>query len=601
MKTKFQFIFLTGFSLFVLGFISCLFDEAAGTASETDNVSTIAGRLVDEDNNPVNNAKVQIISVDHNPYSTLSKKSEVVDIAYTDEKGEFRTDSLPDGTYNVLGEKDENLCFKDSVEVSKDSATELPDNVLKDPGSLSGVIRLQPNHDSRTVFILVFGTNTFTVPTDSIGNFTLENMAEGKYSVRILTTLDDYTPKDTILTIISGASKTLPDTLSLDFTGIPTPTGLKVFYDTLMQAVTLTWSPNMKSDISGYNVYRKHKDSNYIQINIGIVEDTVFVDSLNGGSVYDAIYFYHVTALDLNNNEGFKSIEVTISVIGKSIGWLTKSAIPPRTGHFLCAVNDILYSVGGMDGIGVLLKLDKYNIAQDTWEALAPIPEPRDGASAVGAAGKIYYFGGGQSPWKVSNYEYNPSSNTWLKKSNDCVAGRNMACCQYNDTVYVIGGERIKIGISNSVHTYDPQSDTWTAKSSMNTARTKLAVCAVNGKIYAIGGTDGSSALNVVEEYDPQRDQWTTKAPMPTARMSLACTEAGGRIYAIGGDNGNNSLNTVEEYDPQQDSWTVKSPMPTSRMGLGANSVNGRIYAIGGYDGLTFLGTVEEYNPLLDN
>ncbi len=76
--------------------------------------------------------------------------------------------------------------------------------------------------------MLIFGTNTFTVPADSIGNFSLSNIAEGSYSVRILTTLDDYTPKDTTLTITSGASETLPDTLTLPFTGIPVVQGLSV-------------------------------------------------------------------------------------------------------------------------------------------------------------------------------------------------------------------------------------------------------------------------------------------------------------------------------------------------------------------------------------
>ncbi|MFC1586421.1 hypothetical protein ACFL5V_12810 [Fibrobacterota bacterium] len=295
----------------------CFSDKPTETTSntETENVATIAGRLVDENDNPAKNAKVTIYTADHNPNPVLAKKAEIIDIVRTDDNGEFQTDSLTNGFYNVIGEGDGDLSFEDSVEVSDDSATKLPDEILKAPGSLSGVIRLQPNHDSRTVFILVFGTSTFTAPTDSVGNFKLENLAEGTYNVRILSTLDDYKPKDTTFTITSGEDETLPDTLSLDFTGIPVVTGLKIDYDSLNQVVTLTWNQVEEDLISGYHVYRKLPTTEEYSLAVdSLLTETTFVDNLSNGLEKGETYQYIVKAVDSDGNEGLNSADVTAEI-----------------------------------------------------------------------------------------------------------------------------------------------------------------------------------------------------------------------------------------------------------------------------------------------
>ena len=140
-------------------------------------------------------------------------------------------------------------------------------STIRCPGSLHGVIKLQPGDNAKTIVVLVFGTYTWTIPSDTIGNFELTNMPEGSYHVRFLTTLDDYDPLDINLIIKAGIDDTLSDTLDMPFHGIPIPTGLTSSYDTLMQNVTLTWNKADTSLVKGYNVYRKNSDSDFVKIN----------------------------------------------------------------------------------------------------------------------------------------------------------------------------------------------------------------------------------------------------------------------------------------------------------------------------------------------
>ena len=88
-------------------FFSCLNEEVTGTSSEEGN-AIIAGRLVDESGTPVKGAKVLILSSDYNPLPDLAKKTDLFDILYTDENGEFKSDSLPVISSNRA---DENLAL----------------------------------------------------------------------------------------------------------------------------------------------------------------------------------------------------------------------------------------------------------------------------------------------------------------------------------------------------------------------------------------------------------------------------------------------------------------------------------------------------------
>lgn len=586
---------------FLSGLLVCLLCncslEVAGGSTETTNTK-IAGMLYNPKGSPAANAKVLIVTVDHIPISEYRKSPAIVDTALTDSSGNYSFDSLPGGYYNIFGEGDSGISYADSIYIKNDTGNNLPPDTLKEPGSLTGIIRLQPEHTSRTVLILVFGSLTWAMPIDSIGNFTLAYMAEGTYTVRFLTTLDDYLPLDINLAIRAGINATLSDTLYMPFTGIPTPAGIKHQYDTTNQIVALSWNAVDTSLIKGYYVYRKHTDSSDVRLNNTPIPDTFFIDSLNGGPPYDGMYFYYVTALDKNENEGLKSVIDSVLIKGNCQGWTPKSSISPRMEHFALTIDNSLYCVGGVDISGAKQSLMKYNAVNDTWENLAPIPEPRTGASACAANGKIYYFGGKKiTSWIVSNYEYNKLTNLWSKKANEFLPGKDMSCCENDNIIYIIGGKRYNSGICDSVHSYNPINDFWNAKSTMQTCRTKLTTCNVNGKIYAIGGYNGSNVMAVVEEYDPNTDTWNTKSPMPSARMGFTCCVLNGSIYVLGGFDGTNVLSTVEMYDPATGQWTVKSPMPTAREGLSAAVVNDKILAIGGRNGSGIIGAIEEYIP----
>lgn len=285
----------------------CCTHNVVDGGTETGNA---VGILYNPNGSRAANAKVYIVSVDHNPKPGPRVRS--IDSTTTDDTGAFFLDSMPEGYYNVLGAGDSGVSYNDSVFIQGDTTTEDLSDTLRDAGTLRGVVALQPGDDSRTVFILVFGTQTWTTPADPIGNFTLASMAEGTYHIRILTTLDDYDVLDTNLYIIAGTIDTLSDTIYLPFTGIPIPTGLTLSYDTLKQIVTLTWNACDTNLVQGYNVYRKHSDSDFVKINIAVITDTTYS---NSSAIQDETYEYKIKAVNKNDEEGEFSEGVQVEVV----------------------------------------------------------------------------------------------------------------------------------------------------------------------------------------------------------------------------------------------------------------------------------------------
>jgi hypothetical protein len=313
-------------SALVAGWVLNGCEEMAGSTS-TGNTGkgSISGRVVDAEGQGVGNAKVKVFSVNYNPGPNGAASGDVADIVMTGSDGTFQTDSLADGRYNLFGEKGGLLALQDSIAVVGSSETETGAMELKKPGTVAGVIRLLPGHDSRTLFLLLPGTPVFAVPQDSSGHFKIGPLAEGQYQFRLLSTLDHYAPKDTVLTVVSGVDAVLADTLTLRYTGsgnleLPPVAGTRLAIDTSRIVFTLTWPKSSDARVVAYQVYRRKVGQGYELATTNPITDTVFsegwlLDVHNGKVILpgDSVQ-YAVTTLDSLGNESRKPTPISFVV-----------------------------------------------------------------------------------------------------------------------------------------------------------------------------------------------------------------------------------------------------------------------------------------------
>jgi hypothetical protein len=302
-----------GLSLALAG---CLFDKEANRGSVVDNELRV-GKLFLADGRPAVNARVRLYPVRHVPDS-----SSPVFSTRTDAKGSFAVDSVSSEMYNILGDLDGEFSFQDSVFISG-STKSIPADTLDAPGSIIGVVGLQPGDDPRTVTVQALGTNSFS-NVDVSGHFRLANLGAGKYTTRILTTLPEYTPLFSELTVRVGRNDTLRDTLRILFTGIPAVTDIKAEMDTVNGVARITWRPVNFPSFGGYSVYRDPVgtlDFAKAPINTLRLTDTIFLDTLYrpSGDTLPRNWEYRVDVQNLNKKPG-KMFHVAVL-----------AAVPPKT------------------------------------------------------------------------------------------------------------------------------------------------------------------------------------------------------------------------------------------------------------------------------
>jgi len=143
--------------------------------------------------------------------------------------------------------------------------------------------------------------------------------------------------------------------------------------------------------------------------------------------------------------------------------------------------------------------------------------------------------------------EYDPATNSWRARAPMPTPRNHATAGAVNGKIYVIGGRTgaafISSGSSNVdvVEEYDPAADAWgSARARMPSARSAMASGVYDGRVYVSGG-EGQDAqrmytFRALEAYDPATNTWTTLASMPVSRHGLAGAVTGNRLHMVSGD-----------------------------------------------------------------
>jgi hypothetical protein len=168
------------------------------------NSAKVFGYVYKQDGTPATGAKVTIVRADYVPEKGVTKKAAANLFLVTDNQGCFASNDITSGTYNIFAKTDGAGSFTPSVKVdSSQRGVCIAKSTLQATGSIQGKIRFSPWADSRAVLVLVLGSEIAGWPYDSLGNFSLNNMAPGNYRIRILPVNPQYSIIDTAISVES--------------------------------------------------------------------------------------------------------------------------------------------------------------------------------------------------------------------------------------------------------------------------------------------------------------------------------------------------------------------------------------------------------------
>ena len=197
-------------------------NDHAGDGSQTGNAAVVGKLYLPDGHTPAAHATLHLRKkstlADTSGASLPKVLADTTATVTTNDTGGFAIDSINPGLYVIEGAKDSDVVLIDSVRVqSLDSTVTLPPDTLKPAGALKGLIYLSEGGDPRKVFILAFGIDRFA-GVNADGSFKFSNLAEGKYDLRLISSLDNYGVLDTFGIPIISADTTNMDTIRLPFT-----------------------------------------------------------------------------------------------------------------------------------------------------------------------------------------------------------------------------------------------------------------------------------------------------------------------------------------------------------------------------------------------
>ncbi len=363
--------------------------QITGTSDET---STRSARVFNQDLTPAAGVKVKLFKSGD---SSLVPDTTV----FTDAQGRCSFHADKNRYYNIWAEDDSLSAFRDSVVGQSEGTDTL---VLKKNGSVSGVIRMQPGDDPRTVYITVLGTYKYCNVNDE-GGFTLAGLAQGDYTLRLVSTLADYTPTFEEISCISDSAVVLSDTLEMVYSGIPAVRNITARFDSVTGAAMVSWKKSTYPMWDRYIIYRRSSDAPYIEkMHVGTTTDTFFIDSTASGmSEITSRVRYSVSILSLSGEQGRAFISADVNITDPKL-LLNQHA--PLNGTSVQREGPVHFSwatVAGAEEYQLLLTGD-YLFTDtlaliSTEDTVASVPSLSDGAYHW----KIRALGenGGYGPW----------------------------------------------------------------------------------------------------------------------------------------------------------------------------------------------------------
>ncbi|XP_006824297.1 kelch-like protein 12 [Saccoglossus kowalevskii] len=261
-----------------------------------------------------------------------------------------------------------------------------------------------------------------------------------------------------------------------------------------------------------------------------------------------------------------------------------------------------IYAAGGETAPGrcTISSVERYNPLIDRWTSVTPMRSIRRGVGLATLQNVLYAVGGSDGLNALNCVEcFDPQTDCWRMVAPLLAHRSSVAVVTFQNHLYAFGGYDGMTSVQTA-ESYNPSVNEWTLLPDMNTPRSMAGVVSLGNHIYVIGGYDGANDLITVEKYNPVSKEWSSVSPMLTCRSMLGAAVLNNKIYVAGGCERALCLASVEVYDPTSDTWSLACPMNRPRNGVGVAAVGNRLYALGGYDGMDYLNTVEVYNVVKD-
>ncbi len=222
--------------------------------------------------------------------------------------------------------------------------------------------------------------------------------------------------------------------------------------------------------------------------------------------------------------------------------WHPVLALPVPLHHVAAAeVGGVLYLMGGFEGSSFEFATNRvwaYHPTSGQWRQRAPMPTQRGALAVAVYDKKIYAVGGFRDGHSISDFAvYDVAQNRWSSLPPMPTRRDHLAAVAAPDII-AISGRKDGINLSE-VERYNPDQKLWSTVASIPTPRSGFAAVNIGGQIYTFGGEGNvhrrDGMIYETEIYDPVKDRWRVDVVMKTPRHGIGAGFYNGMIYIPGG------------------------------------------------------------------
>lgn len=197
-----------------LSFVRCTSDSIAGTGSQAGN-GRIACVIFNEDGSPASGAAVHLRSSHYTAGLGLKNVSTCRRDVWTDGQGAFIIDSIDSGNYCIeVNDGKSHAVFLTCAINNRDSVVLLPKDTLLPTGTVKGILTSIPD-DSVVFYIQILGLERVGIFDTVTGNFVINDVPVGKYTIQFQAASEDFKPIE-IINVSMTSNKTI-DIGEIDF------------------------------------------------------------------------------------------------------------------------------------------------------------------------------------------------------------------------------------------------------------------------------------------------------------------------------------------------------------------------------------------------
>jgi hypothetical protein len=256
-------------------------DEVAGTGTGTGN--SISGKIYYPDSTLAQEVPVKLRSSNYlkTPGELAKAAADSLDDV-TDSDGSFKLDSIESGSY-LLEINDGSYGMALEIHFAPGTETEMDLKIalLKLNGTLTGTVLL-PTGIQGPVFVQVFGLEYLAQVDPVTGEFVLENLPEGEYTIRASTSSPMLSAVDTSCMVISGETTSMPPLVLQDMNPQP--------------GASISGTVLYPDSIPGSYLPVKVRRTNYLRNPRGVILPKLSADSYD--TFTDSSGYFLVSGLD---------------------------------------------------------------------------------------------------------------------------------------------------------------------------------------------------------------------------------------------------------------------------------------------------------------